>query len=273
MHDFRGKTAVVTGGGSGIGRGLTLTFASEAMNVVVADVEKDAAERVAQELRTSGARALAVRTDVADMESVRELERVAAAEFGAVHVLCNNAGVWFRRSATEATGNDWRWMIGVNLWGVIHGIQAFLPGMLAHGEPCHIVNTASIAGVLPSTNSVVYSTTKFAVAGLTETLAEELKGMNVAVSVLCPAGVATRIQEAERNRPAEFASPEPPRSPQVPNRGARDFSAALEPVEVGRLVLHVFTDLRIKPHIEARHMRMLAEFDRLAEYQESESQL
>lgn len=274
MQDFAGKTAVITGGGSGIGRGLAIAFAREGMNVVVADVELDAATAVASELKESGERAIAVQCDVAELTSVRALAERATAEFGTVEVLCNNAGVSIGRRGTYATHEDWTWVMGVNLWGVIHGVEAFLPGMMASGNECHIVNTSSMNGIVPSARSALYSTTKYGVLGLSETLANELVGTKVGISILCPAAVTTRIMDSERNRPAELVASEPPPVPHVAS-SSFDISPALDPVEVGELVvlgmrrnqLHIFTDQKVRALIEARHARMLEEFDVLAEWE------
>jgi NAD(P)-dependent dehydrogenase (short-subunit alcohol dehydrogenase family) len=277
MDEFVGRTAVITGGGSGIGRGMAIAFAREGMNIVVADIEAAPAEAVAGEVRALGVRALAVPADVTDLTSVQALAAAAVAEFGTVEVLCNNAGISVGVRGMHARHEDWIWVLGVNLWGVIHGVEAFLPGMLAHGGECHIVNTSSMNGILPSARSAMYSTSKYGVLGLTETLANELQGTNVGISALCPAAVSTRIFDSERNRPPSLTPSDPP-PPHTPS--ARfDISAALDPVEVGELVLlgmrckqlHIFTDMKVKPLIEAHHARMLAEFDVLAEWEAGRS--
>jgi NAD(P)-dependent dehydrogenase (short-subunit alcohol dehydrogenase family) len=200
--ELRGKTSVVTGGASGIGRALVLRFAREGSNVVVADVDTAGMEAVAAEARGLGVKALAVRTDVSDLPQVEALAARASETFGAVHVLCNNAGVAAWGGLEAATHRDWQWVLGVNLWGVIHGVEAFVPRMIARGESAHIVNTASMAGLIASKGLGVYNTSKYAVVGLSETLAKDLKPYGIGVSVLCPMGVETRIRESERNRPS-----------------------------------------------------------------------
>jgi NAD(P)-dependent dehydrogenase (short-subunit alcohol dehydrogenase family) len=276
MNDFKGKNAVITGAGSGIGRGMALAFAQQGMRVVVSDVERNAAQAVAQEISDAGGKALAVATDVSDPSAVRDLASSAVKAFGPVHVLCNNAGVMIQRRGIDATHEDWLWVIGVNLWGVIHGMEAFLPGMRAHGEDAHIVNTASMNGIFPSAYSAMYSTSKYAVLGLSETFAQELKGSKVGISILCPAAVTTRIHEAARNRPKALAPSQP--APAAHERSASfDISPPLDPLAVGELVLngirhrqlHIFTDLKVKPIVQARHDRMIAEFERFAEWQRS----
>jgi NAD(P)-dependent dehydrogenase (short-subunit alcohol dehydrogenase family) len=200
--DLRGKTSVVTGGASGIGRALALRFAREGANVVVADLDATGMETVAGEARGLGVKALTVRCDVSELPQVEALAARAFETFGAVHVLCNNAGVAAWGGLESASHRDWQWVLGVNLWGVIHGVEAFVPRMIARGEPAHIVNTASMAGLVASKGLGVYNTSKYAVVGLSETLAKDLKPYRIGVSVLCPMGVETRIRESERNRPA-----------------------------------------------------------------------
>jgi len=199
---FTDRVAVVTGGGSGIGRALTLALAREGAKVVVADVDEAAMDSVAREARDHGAQAVTVRTDVTELGQVQALAERAWKTFGAVHVLCNNAGVAAWGGLEKATHRDWQWVLGVNLWGVIHGIEAFVPRMIAGGQRGHIVNTASMAGLIASQGLGVYNTSKYAVVGLSETLAKDLKPYGIGVSVLCPMGVQTRIRESERSRPA-----------------------------------------------------------------------
>jgi NAD(P)-dependent dehydrogenase (short-subunit alcohol dehydrogenase family) len=215
VESFKGKVAVVTGGGSGIGRALTLALAGEGARVVVADVDEAALETVAREARRQGVEALAVPTDVTDLGQVQALAERAWSAFGGVQVLCNNAGVAAWGGLERATHRDWQWVLGVNLWGVIHGIEAFVPRMIAAGQEGHIVNTASMAGLIASQGLGVYNTSKYAVVGLSETLAKDLKPYGIGVSVLCPMGVATRIRESERTRPAALRNEPGTRTPPV----------------------------------------------------------
>src|SRR5688572_9089797 len=161
-------------------------------------------EAVAAEARGLGVKALSVRTDVSELAQVEALAGRAFETFGAVHVLCNNAGVAAWGGLESASHRDWQWVLGVNLWGVIHGVEAFVPRMIARGEPGHIVNTASMAGLVASKGLGVYNTSKYAVVGLSETLAKDLKPYRIGVSVLCPMGVETQIRESARNRPASL---------------------------------------------------------------------
>ncbi|HEY3100210.1 MAG TPA: SDR family NAD(P)-dependent oxidoreductase [Methylomirabilota bacterium] len=230
--ELRGRTAVVTGGASGIGRALIQRFAREGANIVVADLDEAGMVTVAGEAQALGVKALAVRTDVADLAQVEALAARAFEAFGAVHVLCNNAGVAMWGGLESATHRDWQWVLGVNLWGVIHGVEAFVPRMIARGEPGHIVNTASMAGLIASKGLGVYNTSKYAVVGLSETLAKDLKPYRIGVSVLCPLGVQTRIRESERNRPAGLRNERDERAAPVELIGR-----ALAPETVADMVL------------------------------------
>lgn len=199
--ELTGRVAVVTGGASGIGRALAEALAREGARVVVADVDERGAAETVRAIADRGGEALAVATDVSDRDQVQALAERAWARFGAVHVLCNNAGVSVWGGLESATHRDWQWVLGVNLWGVIHGLEAFLPRMIAGREPGHIVNTASMAGLVATAGLGVYNTSKYAVVGLSETLAKDLRPYGIGVTVLCPMGVATQINTSERNRP------------------------------------------------------------------------
>ena len=207
QSSFRDRVAVVTGGGSGIGQALALAFAREGAHVVVADVDETGMAETCRGVAARGREALAVRTDVSDLAAVQALADRAVGRFGAVHILCNNAGVVVHGGLEAATYADWRWVVGVNLWGVIHGLLAFVPRMIAQRQRGHIVNTASMAGLIASQGLGIYNTTKYAVVGLSETLAKDLRPHGIGVSVLCPMGVATRIREAERARPVALRNP------------------------------------------------------------------
>ncbi len=198
MRELAGRVAVVTGGASGIGRGLAARFAADGMQVVIADVESAALEQTAAELGVVG-----VQTDVADAASVQALADQVFDRFGTVHVLCNNAGVGGGGQIADLTLADWKWVLDVNLWGVIHGLQSFLPRLLANADGGHVVNTASMAGLFASAGMGPYNATKFAVVAISETLSKELQaaGSSVGVSVLCPGFVRTNIFDSQRNRP------------------------------------------------------------------------
>lgn len=204
MQDLTDKVAVITGAASGIGLAMAQRAASEGMRVVLADIEEAPLAAAAQQLRDEGAEALAVVTDVSSLSSVEDLRDETISVYGAAHLLVNNAGVAVGRLTWETTHEDWTWVLGVNLWGVVHGVRAFLPGMLASGNEGHIVNVASMAGLLTAPGMSIYNTSKHAVVGLSETLYYELQltGARVGASVLCPGWVNTKIMDAERNRPA-----------------------------------------------------------------------
>ena len=204
MDSFEGKVAVVTGAASGIGRAMATRFGEAGMCVVLADIEKGALDDAVSELTASGVEAAGVPTDVSDVAAVEALRDAALDRFGAVHVACNNAGVATGGKLWEQTVEDWRWILGVNLWGVINGVRSFVPVMLRQGEG-HVVNTASMAGLTSPPFMGIYNVTKHAVVTLSETLHAELslEAADVGVSVLCPGWVKTRIGEAARNRPGQ----------------------------------------------------------------------
>lgn len=235
-----GRVAVVTGAASGIGFAMSERFAREGMRVVMADIEEPALAEAAEVLIGRGAQVLPVPTDVASSEQVDALRDRALEAFGAVHVLCSNAGVTgLGRSLWEMTRSDWDWVLGVNLWGVINGIRSFVP-VLREQDAAHIVNTASVAGLVAGTLGP-YSVTKHAVVALSEALYVQLLqyGAHVGVSVLCPGWVKTQILNSDRNRPAEL---EPPPEPDPAWAAARELArqmveSGIEPVEVATQVV------------------------------------
>jgi NAD(P)-dependent dehydrogenase (short-subunit alcohol dehydrogenase family) len=243
VRELRGKHAVVTGGASGVGRAIVRRLADEGMRVVVADVEATALAAAVEELRGGGGEARGVVVDVTRFESVQELERRAVEAYGPVHLLCNNAGVGAQEDVPlwELPLSDWRWTLDVNLWGVIHGCKAFVPGMIAHGEDAHVVNTSSGNGgliVLPFTP--IYSTSKAAVSALTEVLFHQLAATNVRASVLYPGPnvVATNIFSASRNRGSDYVRGQDQIMPPITLDGLKEMFggklAITEPDEVAR---------------------------------------
>jgi NAD(P)-dependent dehydrogenase (short-subunit alcohol dehydrogenase family) len=265
-----GRCAVITGAASGIGFGIAAACGRHGMNVVMSDIEEEALHIAAERVSLVASGVTEVVCDVASLPSVTALATAAREAYGPIHILCNNAGVAQARRGADASHEDWRWLLGVNLWGVIHGIEAFLPGMLSSGEPCQIVNTSSVAGVVPHPTRAMYSTAKYGVAGLSESLRLELADTNVGVSAFCPAGVTSRIHDAARNRPAEFGSPvDPPRPPGTP----WVVSPHITPEECGELVIEgilrdrafIFTDPLVRPLLEERHAAMVGELDRIEE--------
>ena len=229
MKEFKGKVAVITGAASGIGRGIAERCVSEGMKVVLADIDEANLAKAETELKTQGGTVLAVRTDVSKRSDVELLARQAFEAFGQVHLLFNNAGVGAGGAPWEATWNDWEWVIGVNLWGVIHGVKVFTPLMLAQNTECHIINTSSAAGLIAGGASAPYAVTKHAVVALSESLYLTLQQRNtlVKVSVLCPALVRTNITNAERNRPAELRNAPVAMTPEM-QAGLAAFKAVIE---------------------------------------------
>ena len=211
MKEFKDKVAVITGAASGIGRGIARRAAKEGMKVVLADIEKDALNQTEEELKASGANVISVLIDVSKSENIEKLAQKTIDAFGEVHFLCNNAGVAAPGALWETILSDWNWVIGVNLWGVIHGIRTFIPIMLQQDNECHIVNTSSMAGLLAGDAGLgIYSITKQGVVALSESLRAGFAqmGAKIGVSVLCPGIVNTKIADSERNRPAEFCGPD-----------------------------------------------------------------
>ena len=269
-----GRVAVVTGGASGIGRALAAVFAEAGSSVVVADVDGPEAQGVAAAIRDGGGEAEALTVDVADAASVEELAARTVARFGRVDVLCNNAGVSTFNLIQDQTLDDWRWVFDVNLWGVVHGVQSFLPVLRRQGTPSHIVNTASIAGLLSGVAFIgPYAATKSAVVSISETLSQEfaIAELPIGVSVLCPSSVDTRVMESERSRPAACGTEQRSESAEAVRLSIRDSftgPTGLTPAQVARRVLDairggefwVITHPGERSAVEARVTTMLAQF-------------
>jgi NAD(P)-dependent dehydrogenase (short-subunit alcohol dehydrogenase family) len=279
MRDLRGKVAVVTGGASGIGRAMAARFAREGMRIVIADVEEKALSETRATLAGAGVDVLGVRTDVSKWEDVEALARRTYEAFGAAHIVCNNAGIGSGGLTWELSLADWQWTLGVNLWGVIHGLRAFVPRLIAQGEG-HVVNTASIAGMITAPGMSPYCASKHAVVAISECLQHDLAlaaGGKVKVSVVCPAWVKTNIADSERNRPESLPQRESKeRSPQqemMQQMVRAAIAGGIPPEEVADAVLravqeerfYVLTHEDTKKSVE-RRMRgilegKLAEFD------------
>jgi NAD(P)-dependent dehydrogenase (short-subunit alcohol dehydrogenase family) len=265
MKEVAGKTAFVTGGASGIGLGMATAFAGAGMNVVIADLRRDHIETALGQLATKPVHAIEL--DVTDREGFARAADEAEGVFGNVHVLCLNAGVGVLGPVTNARYDDWDFGLGVLLGGVINGIQTFLPRMLAHGEGGHIVNTSSMAGVLPVPSSAIYTTAKAALIGLSEVLRSELGPKGIGVSAFCPGPVQTNIREAGKLRPERYR-----------DSGYAEFERELakrensplwmDPVECGERVLagirnddlYIFTHREFREGAEERFQAMLASF-------------
>ncbi|WP_420629968.1 SDR family NAD(P)-dependent oxidoreductase [Candidatus Leptofilum sp.] len=208
MKDFKGKVAVITGAGRGIGRGIALRCAQEGMKVVLSGIRLEPLTKTASDLEALGAETLIVQADVSLEEDVENLARISYEAFGAVHLLVNNAGVGTPGNVWECSMNDWHWVMGVNFYGVLYGVRAFIPRMIEQGNACHIVNVASVAGIIDGYFSA-YSTSKHAVVGLSETLYYQLAATapHISISVYCPGYVDTELSQAgsdERPRPVRF---------------------------------------------------------------------
>lgn len=260
------KVAVITGAASGIGKGLAERFAAESMKVVLADVEEAALAELETDLKSKGADVLTVKTDVSNAAEVENLAVQTLDTFGAVHILCNNAGVVCSRPIWEHTLADWEWVLGVNLWGVIHGIRTFVPRMLAQSDECHIVNTASILGLVGGSGEGIYKVSKHGVVVLSETLADELaqKEANIQVHVLCPGWVRTGILESSRNRPDALQNPKveaPPRQETIGgSRNARaEMEAGMSPAEVAEHVYNAIETGTFYIHTHPEHKAWIRE--------------
>jgi NAD(P)-dependent dehydrogenase (short-subunit alcohol dehydrogenase family) len=242
VRDLAGKVAVVTGAASGIGFGLAERFVNEGMHVAMADVEEEALARAARQLEGQGTDVVAVPTDVSAAASVEALAGHCRERFGAVHVVCNNAGVAAGGLSWELPLSVWQWVIGVNLWGVIHGVHAFLPMLLDQGEG-HVVNTASVAGLLAAPSTGPYTASKHAVVGISESLHHELAllGSQVRVSVLCPGPINTRIMDSSRNWPSRLGAPPDERlalgGEVIQEMLRQQIASGMKPAEVAGLVV------------------------------------
>jgi len=272
MEDFAGKTAVITGAGSGMGRAFALRWAAEGMNVVLGDIQPDALDAVAAEISAAGGSLAAARTDVSSLDDVRALADLAEASFGPVHLVHNNAGVegYLDGPIWAATDRDWQWTVGVNFWSLVHGIRTFVPRMLAHGQQGHIVNTCSMTSVTAATN--MYGITKHATIALSEVLWNDLRrtGAPIGVTALCPGTIATNLFRGSRNRPASLADEGGNISAE--GKELRDqmhlvLAAGMPPSEVAAKVvdkvradsgLYLLTDHEWDERVITRHQAILA---------------
>ncbi len=268
MDDLSGKVALVTGAGSGIGRGIALACADEGMHVVLADVQPGTASAVAAEVLSKEVQALAFDLDVTDQRRLESIADQVYAEFGELNLLVNNAGVMTAGPVSQATQADWDWTFKVNLFGVVNGIQTFLPRMRVQAGEAHIVNTVSMAGLRLNEQRElgVYSSSKHAAIAYTESLRDELAPEGIGVSALCPGGVATLIGESTRNRPDEFGGPS---SEPAPGFEGGVMARQMDPEEVGRVVIRgvkanrglIFTHPQLRSHVERRYQRIMEDFD------------
>jgi NAD(P)-dependent dehydrogenase (short-subunit alcohol dehydrogenase family) len=254
MKDLAGRVAFITGGASGIGLGMARVFAREGMKVVIADIRQDRLDEAVGVLQQARAPVHAVRVDVADRAALARAADEAERVFGKVHVVCNNAGVNFFAPIDECTYQDWDWLLGVNLGGVVNGVQTFVPRIKAHGEGGHIVNTGSMASFIAGPSAGIYTTSKFAVRGLTESLRWALAPVGIGVSLLCPGLVNTQIHHSAEIRPERLARETGRQDPAVVARVAELQQYGMDPLEVAERVLRGIrnNDLFIFPHPEFR---------------------
>jgi NAD(P)-dependent dehydrogenase (short-subunit alcohol dehydrogenase family) len=242
METFEGGVAVVTGGASGLGLAMAQRFADAGMNIVIGDIEAEPLAMAEAAIAAKGVKVLPKRTDVAKADNVEALAESAYRHFGKVNILCNNAGVGGSPGAMwELSEADWKWVLDVDLWSVVHGVRSFVPRMIASGEEAHVVNTASVAGLVSGAVGGPYTVAKFGVVALSEQLYFELAraGHNIGVSVLCPGFVNTNIYDSGRNRQAEYGQPNVAPSPDGEQRRAMleaMRNTMLQPAEIGELV-------------------------------------
>ncbi len=270
MKDFKNKVAVITGAASGIGFALAEAAAGRGMKLVLADIEAAALQRAADSIEASGAEVLAVVTDVSNAASMENLEAKALARFGSVHLVFNNAGVGGGGCMWELDSDYWQWVLGANLWGVIHGVRVFTKHLIAQGEG-HIINTASVAGLMSAAGTGPYTVSKHAVIALSETLYAELRNANanVSVSVLCPSFVDTKIYLAERNRPLPAEKKNDPayveEQKMIAELAGDFFKTTLSPAAVAQQVFegieqdrfYILTHPGVKPEVEKRMQAIL----------------
>ena len=273
MQDFVGKTAFITGGASGIGLALGQVFAEAGMNVVLADIEEGALTTAVERLRHPNSKVQGIVCDVADPVSVEEAAAETFDVFGNVHILCNNAGVAGGSGIDDISLETWRWVVDVNLMGVVHGISSFLPRMRAKGEGGHIVNTASMAGLENGLGFSPYAASKFAVVSMSEGLAWQLAPLRIGVTVLCPGFVRTQIGGSARNRPERYG-PAPALDPKSPGgilaaESARLQQLGLDPSDVAKRTLtairnnelYVFTHPEMRDPVKKRFAAIEAAMD------------
>ena len=273
MRDFQGATAFVTGGASGIGLALAQALGQRGANVMIADIEEQAIDGAIERLRAAGIRADGVVVDVADRTAVADAAQRTIDAFGKVHIVCNNAGVAVAAPILAVAPGDWKWIVDVNLNGVVNGVETFVPLIDAHGEGGHIVNTASMAGLMPSAAFEPYAATKAAVVGMTEGWALQLQSRNIGMSVLCPGFVKSRIFQSERNRGDRYGEDKAASRQLIPGGAIEDnlqigipadrvALRVIEAIEANEL--YILTHLEYVPVVEARFAALAAAFDRSA---------
>ncbi len=246
MKDLHNKVAVITGAAEGIGKAIAMKAAAEGMKLVLADIDAGKLDRLVNELTAGRTDAVSLKVDVSQADKVEALAALAFDTFGDVHLLVNNAGVAMAKNAWETTQNDWEWVMGVNLYGVTNGLRSFIPRMMEKGEEGHVINTASIAGMLSEPSMAAYNVSKFGVVTLSEGLHYDLtlRNSRIKVSVLCPAWVKTRIAEAERHRPADERINLAKLDKVTAETGMSMFKAVQAGMEPGEIAEAVFAAIR-----------------------------
>jgi len=271
MKNFIGKVAVITGGASGIGLATAKVLAREGMKLVLADIEQGPLDTVVSDFNTQGTEAIGILTDVSVRDQVNAMADRAFEHFGKVHILFNNAGVALNGAIQDMTHADWEWSMNVNLWGPIHGVEAFIPRMIEQNEGGHILSTASFAGLVPNQGLGIYCVTKYGVVALSECLFRDLRPHGIGVSVLCPMIVETNIGDSGRNRQSDYGGPAKRRhrtkEEQVSLRGGSIqvegvAELVIDAVKAGRLYIHTHADAQ--KYVQNRFNRINKDFEALS---------
>ena len=276
MKDIVGKVAFVTGGASGIGLAMARSFSAAGMKVAITDIEQAALDHVKDEFASSSAEVILLKVDVTDRDAMEQAAQETEAAFGKVHVVCNNAGVSVGGRVDKMNYKDWDWVMGVNLDGVINGVQTFVGRIKAHGEGGHFVNTASMAGQMPIPGGSIYTTSKYAVVGMSEVMRTDLARYNIGVSVLCPGGVTTNVAKSGRNRPANLKRETDTSRLNLGKLSETVMDDMLEAAVIGDMVLeailaddlYIFSHPHLKPIVDARTAAVDESFARWSKYRE-----
>jgi NADP-dependent 3-hydroxy acid dehydrogenase YdfG len=276
MKDLAGKVAFVTGGASGIGLGMARSFLAAGMKVAITDIEQAALDRVQDEFASSNGEVIYLNLDVTDRDAMEQAARKTEVAFGKVHVVCNNAGVSVGGRVDKMNYKDWDWVMGVNLDGVINGVQTFVGRIKAHGEGGHFVNTASMAGQMPIPGGSIYTTTKYAVVGLSEVMRTDLARYDIGVSVLCPGGVTTNVAKSGRNRPANLRRKTDNTRLNLGKLSETVMDDMLDASVIGDMVveailaddLYILSHPHLKPIVDARSAAINKSFARWSQYRE-----
>ena len=266
MKDVKGKVAFITGAASGMGLGMARAFAAAGMKVMMSDIEDGALQAQVADLKSKGHDVAGVQVDVTKIDAMRSAAKRTVATFGKVHVLCNNAGIGVGGKSETCDLRNWEWCVDVNLWGVVYGLQVFVPLIQAHGEEGHVVSTASMAGMYGVRNLGPYNAAKFAVVGIMETMMAENRNTKLGISVLCPGAVATNISNSTRNRQQEYGGASAASEMEIT---AEMLAQGLHPDIVGKQVLeailknqpYIFTDPTMRRMVESRMRKIMSGFD------------